>query len=75
MRGVAIRTAGESVTVSLSSLKRNIKDEGGNDLCAILAYGIGADEHDRLAGLPLTASSTTPVTCGLRKNEEVRWRY
>jgi hypothetical protein len=67
---VAIRTAGgESVTVSLSSLKRNIKDEGGNDLCAILAYGIGTDEHDRLAGLPLTASSDDPGYVASAKND------
>lgn len=58
---VTIHTAGgESVTVSLSSLKRNVKDESGNELCAILAYGIGTDEDDRLAGLPLTATPDNP---------------
>lgn len=65
---VTIHTAGtESVTVSLSSLKRAITDENGNELCAILAYGIGTDKQDRLAGLPLVATSKDPgyvVTVG-----------
>ena len=57
---VTIRTAsGDSTTVSLSLLKRTFAGAGGNDICAILAYGIGTDDGDRLEGLPLVPSGSS----------------
>ena len=58
---VTVRTAdGTETVVPLSALKQSVTDDAGNELCAILAYGIGTDENDRLAGLPLTASVGDP---------------
>ena len=58
---VTIRTAdGSEGIVPLSALKQSITDEAGSELCAILAYGVGTDKNDRLAGLPLTASADAP---------------
>ncbi len=54
---VTIRTvSGDSTCISLSLIKRTYSGAGGNDVCAVLAYGIGTDMNDRLAGLPLVSS-------------------
>lgn len=57
---VTIRSAsGETATVSLSLLKRTFTGAGGNDISAIIAYGIGTDDSDRLNGLPLVPSGSS----------------